>query len=158
MTLTESCVRIFMVLEVIGIIIPFLLLIFLFGLPLKKRRPLFIRSLALAILLLFIFSFAALLFRYSILYIIGIVLAVILYYVKPPWVVFGLNRSIIQQSWERALIMTRTPHDELTFILVSLSYLSVVGFPRGKSKKTRLVNNVFRKLIENHYIFTKVEG
>lgn len=141
-----------------------LLIAYFVGLPVSKKRPVFIRERGCAILLS---TPVALLgaFVNPLVYLIAIVAGLLLYLTK-PWVVYGISREQIDSAIERASLATRTPclkadygyklnNDILIKIAGFGARLHIVRFkvPKG-SKKAKLTKNVTRKFIQNYFVST----
>lgn len=138
-----------------------LLVGYFIGLPISKKRPVFIRERGCAVLLTLLLAPAAAI--NPLLYLVAMAAGLLLYFAK-PWIVYGVSRDQIDSAIERASLATRTPSSKTSFgykldtnIAVKIASLGNrlhgVRFnePSG-SKKAKLTKNVSRKFIQNYFI------
>lgn len=153
-----------MLLTYLLLIVLALLIGFFIGLPVSKKRPIFIRELGCSILLLVLLSLAAVV--NSLLYLIAAAAGLLLYLAR-PWVIYGVSRDQINSALERAALATRTPCLKADYgykldndILIKVGSFGkrfhILKFksPRG-SKKAKLTKNVSRKFIQNYFTSTQ---
>lgn len=164
MRLRNFCVKILLMISTYVLVTLLALLIGYFvGLPISKKRPVFIRERGCAVLLSVLVALGAVFSDW--IYLAAIAVGLLTYLAK-PWVIHGISREQINSAIERASQATRT-----SFLSVNFGYklddnkvvkisnlggrLHVVRFKNlSGSKKARLTKNVTRKFIQNYFTST----
>lgn len=138
----------------------FLFITYFIGLPISKKRPVFIREIGCAVLPSMLIALGAPVSPWF--YFAAIIMGLLLYLAK-PWIIQGISKEQITSAIERASQATRTPYlaanssyklDNSATINVSNfgGQIFVVRFINLKgSKKAKLTKIVTRKFIQNYF-------
>ncbi|OGY20948.1 MAG: hypothetical protein A2126_02795 [Candidatus Woykebacteria bacterium GWB1_45_5] len=151
-----------MIFKFLTLIIELLVVSYLLGYPVSKRRPLFIREFSSLVIVLTFFSVIAI-FSSPLFYLLGVLLGTIVYFYGRVWFVLGVSITQVKSALEKALVMTRSEfnngnneYDVQDLLKISISNFAgfqiIRFYPYQKTRKVSLIQNVFRKFISNYYI------
>lgn len=141
-----------------------LLVAHLIILPLSKKRPVFIKGFEGSFFILIFFAAIAAIIHPAI-YIFALAVAMFIYYTK-SWIVYGVSPDNVSSAFERAILASRAISIKVfrgyqvdNSMLVRIYNLGLkVCYIQYKSKtdskKAELTKDIFRKFMQNYYIYT----
>jgi len=151
-----------MIVFYVFLILIVLLVLHMFALPLKKKRPVILVGVENALFIGILIG--AMLFLVDPFYCLaGFILGVFMFYLS-PWIIFGVSKDNIIRALQRAILASRSDSENskngyivnnalrITIIDMSNKFHIVIFKNIAYSKKAILTKAIWKKFIQNFFI------